>query len=259
MEYLSWDLSILSRAVAYANLSSAAAHVGLSQPQLSRIVQKLETELGIVLLDRETRRKSTWTPAATRLAELYGRTFSRFRSEVAELAVGLDLDHFRIGTLEGLIPFALGFCQALLARPRVAIVELDVLDQSYLEENFTKNNIDVMFSMREPGRKKFRYLKVLGYQSIDPKEHGPGARVLSSFEYASTLSKARAEGKTFVSNSLAVRRAWLERYGGKGTLPSGVTSKRSGGKTDVPVLMIAHDSLPPSLWAEIAKLPFQAE
>ncbi|MHA0112066.1 LysR family transcriptional regulator, partial [Klebsiella pneumoniae] len=69
-----WDLSVLTRATQYANLSIAADHVGISQPQLSRIVAKLEDQLGLILLDRESRRKSAWTPAAHRLADIYSRT-----------------------------------------------------------------------------------------------------------------------------------------------------------------------------------------
>jgi hypothetical protein len=253
MEYLSWDLSILSRAVAYANLSSASAHVGLSQPQLSRIVAKLESELDVVLLDRETRRKSSWTPTAYRLAEIYARAFHNFRAEVASLTQGLDPDHFRVGTLEGLIPQALAFCHALLSSTKVMVVELDVLDQNFLEEKFTKNEVDVIFSMREPGRKKFRYVKVLGYQTIEPVEKGE-PRVYSMFEYASTLQKGKPKAKTFVSNSLRVRQEWFEQFGGSGSLPSDMRAKKTGKKTEVPVLVIAHDALPPRVWGEIETL-----
>jgi DNA-binding transcriptional LysR family regulator len=72
MELLAWELSVISRAVAYKNLSSAAAHVGLSQPQLSRIVQKVEKNLQVQLLDRSSRRSSSWQPIALQLAEIYG-------------------------------------------------------------------------------------------------------------------------------------------------------------------------------------------
>lgn len=253
MEYLSWDLSILSRAVAYANLSNASAHVGLSQPQLSRIVAKLEDELGVVLLDRETRRKSSWTPTAYRLAEIYARTFSHFRAEVANLSQGLDPDHVRIGALEGLMPQALEFCHALLMRTKVMVVELDVLDQNFLEEKFTKNELDFIFSMREPGRKKFRYVKTLGFQTIDLIDKGE-PKVYSIFEYASTLHKGKPTKKTFVSNSLSVRRDWFEKFGGSGSLPSTVRSKKSGKKTEVPALLIAHDALPPMVWHEVEQL-----
>lgn len=253
MEYLSWDLSIFSRAVAYANLSNASAHVGLSQPQLSRIVAKLEDELGIVLLDRETRRKSSWTPAAYRLADIYSRTFSSFRTEVASLSQGLDPDHVRIGALEGLVPLALEFCHSLLKQTKVMVVELDVLDQNFLEEKFTKNELDLIFSMREPGRKKFRYIKTLGFQTIDLIDNGE-PKVYSMFEYTSALHKRKPSEKAFVSNSLSVRRHWFEQFGGTGSLPSSIRSKKSGKKTEVPALLIAHDALPPAVWNEINHL-----
>src|SRR6476619_4490077 len=126
MEYLSWDLSILSHAVAYPNLAGASAHVGLSQPQLSRIIAKLEAETGLTLLDRETRRKSSWTPAAYRLAEIYAKTFSNFRAELAGVEGTAFPDHLRIGTLEGLLPQAMPFCKSLLDETDAMVVDLMV-------------------------------------------------------------------------------------------------------------------------------------
>jgi LysR family transcriptional regulator, transcriptional activator for aaeXAB operon len=71
VEGLHWPLSVLARAVHYKNLTSASSHVGLSQPQLSRLVSQLEKELNVTLLDRSARRKSGWTPAAHRVAQIY--------------------------------------------------------------------------------------------------------------------------------------------------------------------------------------------
>ena len=36
--------------------------------------------------------------------------------------------------------------------------------------------IDIIFSMREPGRKKFQHVKLLGYQTIEPVERGTEPR-----------------------------------------------------------------------------------
>ncbi len=85
---LHWELSVLSRAVAYQNLSSAAMHIGTSQPQLSRIISKLERELKTVLLDRTSRRKSGWTLAALRLAELYMKSERRLEHDIKGLLMG---------------------------------------------------------------------------------------------------------------------------------------------------------------------------
>ena len=58
LQNLAYELSVLVKAVQHKNLSAAAVHVGLSQPQLSRLVAKIEHELNIILLDRTARRKS---------------------------------------------------------------------------------------------------------------------------------------------------------------------------------------------------------
>jgi hypothetical protein len=256
MEYLSWDLAILSRAVAYTNLSGASSHVGLSQPQLSRIVAKLEEQFGLTLLDRETKRKSSWTPAAYRLSEIYLKTFQSFRSEVSLLAGGLEPTHLRIGTLEGLTPLAMRFCNSLYKKTALKVIELDVHDTSQLEERFLKNDLDLLFSSREPGRKKFRFTATLGYQSIETYSGSTGfsePRVFSMFEYVSEDGKSPKDAEAsriFVSNSLRVRQEWIDTYGGTGTLPSAVLPQKSGKKNEVPVLLIAHDQLPASFWSQ---------
>lgn len=255
MEYLSWDLSILSRAVAYPNLSGASTHVGLSQPQLSRIIAKLEADTGLTLLDRETRRKSSWTPAAYRLAEIYAKTFSNFRADLAAVEGTAFPDHLRIGTLEGLLPQAMPFCKALLDETEVMVIDLMVLDTNYLEELFSKNTLDMILSIREPGRKKFRHLKVLGYQSEDVVRGRSDLKVVSTFEYASEPHKSKPTEKIFVSNSLRVRQEWIENYGGTGTIPSPVRAKKSTKqKLELDVMLIAHDHMNPGAWQTIASL-----
>jgi DNA-binding transcriptional LysR family regulator len=82
MERISHELSVLTRAVAYKNLSGASQHVGLSQPQLSRIVKKIEETFSIVLLDRGAKRNATWTPTAHRLADFYLKKMRVFEREL---------------------------------------------------------------------------------------------------------------------------------------------------------------------------------
>ena len=55
-ERLFEDLSLVSRAARFPNLSAAATRIGISQPQLSRVVSRLEKSTGITLLDRSSRR-----------------------------------------------------------------------------------------------------------------------------------------------------------------------------------------------------------
>lgn len=263
MDYLSWDLAILSRAIAYSNLSAASAHVGLSQPQLSRIVAKLEEQLGLTLLDRETRRKSSWTPAAYRLADIYTKTFQTFRAEIGALAGGLVPHELRIGTLEGLVDRAMAFGHEVLDKTSVMVVHLDVLDTSFLEERFAKNDLDVVFTALSGDTRKTRFAKDLGYQTIDriemPTKATTGGAladakplsVFSAFEYATQAPKGAPTEKAFVSNSLRLRQDWLESYGGVGTLPSPVRAERGRSKHEVTAVVLAHESLPVSLWHEL--------
>src|ERR1035437_5882703 len=106
MTSLSYALSLLSRAVAFRNLSSASLHVGLSQPQLSRLIAKLEAELGMELLDRKVKRKSNWTPQAIQLAELFTQNQRRLENSIRGLQTNQRARQIHIGTLEGLAEVA---------------------------------------------------------------------------------------------------------------------------------------------------------
>ena len=101
---LSWELSVLSRAVIFPNLSAASQQIGVSQPQLSRIIARLEKSLGVVLLNREVRRRATWMPIAHELSQTYSRGARHLEVEMKRLIEDAPLRQLRMGTLEGLIP-----------------------------------------------------------------------------------------------------------------------------------------------------------
>ena len=88
MERFSTELSLLSKAIAYPNLSTASVQIGVSQPQLSRTIMKLEHELKVVLLERQSRRHSTWTPMAYKLAEMFLEISLKFDSKIKKLLKG---------------------------------------------------------------------------------------------------------------------------------------------------------------------------
>lgn len=266
-----WELSVLSRAVAYQNLSGAAGNIGLSQPQLSRIVAKLEDSVGVPLLDRASRRNSAWTAAAFKLAELYASSSAALEKQLQALAGTTQRRQLRIGTLEGLGPLAVSYCRALFKGTSLELVELDVQDVHVLEEQYFKGGFDLLFTSREPGRKKPRYSRLLGYQTIERISAdssggtgmAAGTHVLSPFERATHKDTAGRAiqvptqgARVLVSNSLAVRKLWLERFGGTGVVPSSVRAKGSGG-TDakgLPVYLIAADALPQPLWERISRI-----
>jgi len=258
MDHLNWELSVLSRAIAFSNLSGAASHVGISQPQLSRIVSKLESQLEVVLLDRESKRKSAWTPAAFKLVEIYSETFRQFHGKVSSLIHVQQLSHVKIGTLEGLTSLASTFSHELLKKVSVKVVELQVEDLNDLEELFFKRELDFMFTIREPGKKKFKYSKKLGFQTLEKVEKPGTTRVMSSFEFGAEMQGEKNSDGTqvFVSNSLEVRRQWLEKFGGKGVLPTEIRKDGNSKGKEVPVLLIAGDELPAALWQQVSSFKF---
>jgi LysR family transcriptional regulator, transcriptional activator for aaeXAB operon len=255
MDYLSWELSVLSRAVAFQNLSGAAVHVGISQPQLSRIVAKLEDQLGLVLLDRDTKRRSSWTKEALKLAEIYARTHQQFKADVGQLSDQAEPAEIRVGTLEGLSDIASRFCHQLYKESKAQVVELAVLDLSELEEAFLKQNLEFLYTSRTPARAKPRYMEQIGYQSLESHNADSRVQVMSPFEYATQPSKEKRHPshRSFVSNSLVVRANWVKNHGAAGVLPSAVRAKPSRGKDEVPVLLLAQDHLSAALWDRARK------
>ena len=257
VDSLHWQLSVLSKAIHYKNLSGAASHVGLSQPQLSRIISRLEGELGVVLLDRTARRKSGWTPVAFKIADTYFQSSRKLTASLQQLTSEDQVAHLSIGILEGLVSLANTFCSHLFEDLKVQTIELNVYDLNELEEHFEKNEIDLIFTCREPGKHKYKFLKNLGYQNIDRTGPPEGPKVFSQFEYANHLnartSRKGAESTRrpiLISNSLAVRRTWIEDYGGIGFVPSEVRRKQSS-TDDVPVYLIGSDLVNPALWRKI--------
>ena len=125
MELVSHELSVLARAVAYKNLSGASLHVGVSQPQLSRIIKRLEETFSVVLLDRSAKRNATWTPTAYRLAEFYSKKMRIFDRELEALIGATQSRQLQVGTLEGLIGMAMPFAHFLLDKAGVRLIEAD--------------------------------------------------------------------------------------------------------------------------------------
>jgi DNA-binding transcriptional LysR family regulator len=260
---LHWELSVLSKSVHYKNLSGAADHVGLSQPQLSRIVAKLEDALGVALLDRSARRKSGWTPVAFKVAETYARANRKLSLTLTQLTAEDQISHLSIGALEGLVPLANEFCEKLFEIPSVHHVELNVYDLSELEERFERDEIDMVFTSREPGKQKYKHVKLFGYQLIQKLGPAEGLKVYSAFDYAVAThqsgpgrkaqakeGKGKANHRVLLSNSLSVRKHWIEEHGGTGFVPSEVRRKKTSDE-DVPVILIASELFNPVLWQKI--------
>lgn len=254
MERISHELSVLSRAVAYKNLSGASSHVGLSQPQLSRIVKRIEETFSIVLLDRGAKRNATWTPTAHRLADFYLKKMRVFDRELETLIHSAQTRQLQVGTLEGLMGVALPFVHHLLEKVNVRLVEIDVYDLDRLEELFSRGELDLIFSSREPGRKKFLYSHLLGHQSLDKVNSNPHFQVMSTYEYGGKREKLGDAERLLISNSLAIRREWFKRFGGQGTIPSEPRLEKKAVADMEPIIMLGSDTLSPKVWSELVQV-----
>jgi hypothetical protein len=256
--YLNWQLDILSKAVDLPHLTSAASVIGISQPQLSRIVKQLESELGVQLLNREAKRSASWTLDAHNIAALYRRTFLSFQIEMSALQNNATQPYLRVGALDGLSNQALSLCHRLLSEPSVETVELDLYDLNDLEARFLAGTLDLIFSLREPERSKSLWVRTLGYQRIESHGSEGCIAVKSVFEQKNfqgekwgKKSKKSASNKTFVSNSLAMRQQWINRFEGYGTLPSPVHERKSGRGLEYPALLIGRPELSKIIWQKI--------
>jgi hypothetical protein len=250
MQQLYYELSVLAKAVHFKNLSAAALHVGLSQPQLSRIIAKIEDELKVVLLDRSAKRKSGWTPIAFELADIFEKSIKRLESELQGISNNQMVAELHIGTLEGMSEFALKTSRMCFDEVGVKKITLDIFDLNELEANFLSGNLDIIFTSKSPGRQKFKYFMELGFQKLEEIATSKKYAVLSTFEYGRG-QKREFEGYThlLISNSLSIRRQWLDTTGGFGHLPTEV--KRGKAKDAEPVFMIGSELLSPTLWGNI--------
>ena len=250
MSQIHYELSVLARAIHHKNLSAAALHVGLSQPQLSRIIAKLEEELQIVLLDRSAKRKSGWTPLALQIAEIFEKNQNRLQADLKTVSNNQLVAELHIGTLEGMASFALKMAQVCFEKVAVKKVAIDIFDLSELESHFLSGNLDLIFSSKTPGRQKYKHLMEIGYQRLDKVQTNVNTGVFSTFEFNKTPEKERQAFKhILVSNSLLIRKDWLENFGGTGFMPS--EAKKGKVKDQEPVLLIGSELLSPQLWSEI--------
>lgn len=245
---LSYPLSLLARAVSFKNLSSASLHVGLSQPQLSRLIAQLERELGMELLDRKVKRKSSWTPQAVQLAELFTQNQRKLESSIRSLQTDQQMKQVHIGTLEGLSDIAIHLGHKLFREIGLKLIHVDVFDRSELEGKFLSGDLDLILNTRFPSPTKPRYSKVIGYQSLDQINSNQEYTLYSSYEFNISARKriSKPSEKVVVSNSLYIRQLWFDQFGGTGSKPSRLIEKPKKGYSEV--YLVAGDWLDARIW-----------
>lgn len=247
------ELAVLSKAIEHKNLSAAAVHIGLSQPQLSRLISKLEQDLNVVLLDRSARRKSGWTDLAKELAISYRKQIHRLEDEIFTIAQNRETTELKIGTLEGLSHLAIQFAKMAYDKLNIQTIYLDILDFKDLDSDFIEGSLDLIFTVRSPSAKKNNHMIEVGYQQTEEVSSNPDYLVISPFELNKLPTKNLVSSqKRLISNSLSVRTHWFSEYGGIGNIP--VDAKKGKGKGHYTVYLIGQDIMSPKLWQSIEKL-----
>lgn len=253
MQHIHYELAVLSKCVHFKNLSAAAIHVGLSQPQLSRIISKLEEELKIILLDRSAKRKSGWTPLAFDLAKLFEKNSQRLEIELANLTKKENLSELRIGTLEGLSNIAMNLAKIGFDDIGIKRIVLDIYDMSDLEANFLSGNLDMILSSRAPGKQKFKNIYTIGYQNFEKIETNSNYSIFTPFEFNKREKKLKTLPiNILISNSLSIKKDWLKNYGGSAQIP--IEPKKGAFSNAEPVLVVASETLGPVVWEKLISI-----
>lgn len=249
MEQLHWPLTVLNRSIPYKNLTAASQQIGISQPQLSRLIKQLEESLDVTLLDRSSPRHTTWTPEARKLAEIFNKSEKALQQSIEEFRDGSQQKELSIGCLEGLSPLAKKFGHRLLKNSSVETLHLNVFDQNDLEAKFLVADLDVVLTSRPPNNKKFQYQKNLGHQFLESiNDKDSDIRIYSTFEFNSlTNTQRKKKVKRVISNSLFVRRSFQESFGGSTKLPSEILEGKAP-QGALPVIVIGQDYLSKELW-----------
>lgn len=234
---LAWELSVLAKCLPFPNLSVASEHVGVSQPQISRIVKRLEDELQLEILDRQSRRHSHWTASAHRLVEEYLGLQRSFQDRLFTLQNRGEQAKIRIGTLEGLLEPASLLARHLFRERCAETIELNIYDLNELNEHFVEGHLDLVFTSREIGKRKYPIWRHIGYQTLDVSG-SPKAEIVAespSEDQSVARMEDNATQKILVSNSLALRRSWIERFGARGRIPSAVFKSKTHAPKGAPL------------------------
>lgn len=250
MDQLYQPLSVLSKAVAYKNLTGASKHIGLSQPQLSRVVKQLEESLNMTLLDSSSPRHSSWTPEARSLADVFRQSKLNLGNAINQIQTDTLPKEIRIGCLEGLLDEAMKLSDSLLKVNHVDKVFVYSHDLNILEAKFISSELDLLLSSRSPKLKKYDYTKRIGFQDfVELGEKKDSTDILSTFEYQ-ILKKPKKDKKTLITNSLYFKKNFQKNYGGYSLSPGGIVKKPTS-KNFAEVLVIAQDYFNKELWSKL--------
>lgn len=245
---LAWELSVLQRAVSFPNLSAASRQIGISQPQLSRILFRIEDELKIKMLDRRVKRVPRWTKEAHIISQAYRESVLMLEKKIR--AVGAKpqiMQRMSLATLEGLAPAGLMIVDHLFKNQLAKNIKYDILDLNELTHAFEAGEYDLIISSQRSGRRKSALERRLGYQVLEEKFSNKSPEIILKSSTESLL-KAQKDAPllpTLVSNSLTLRRLALEKLSARGIIPSPIYQKSRGPKSgEQDVMLLVRENLP---------------
>ena len=250
MDDLYWPLSVLSRAIDYKNLTGASKHIGLSQPQLSRVVKQLEESLNLILLDSSSPRHSTWTPEARTLADVFKQSKQSLDQSINQIKTDTMPKEVHIGFLEGLLDESMKLVNNMLKDSHIEKVFVHSYDLNLLEARFISSDLDIVLTSRSPKVKKYSMQKLIGFQDFEElgnKKVGP--KILSAFEYQ-TQKRSEKNRKSVITNSLYFKNHYQKEFGGYSVSPGKVVQKPVS-KNFAEVLVIAQDYFNKELWTKL--------
>ncbi len=180
-------LHTLASIVDHGSLSAAARAKRISQPAVTKQLQRMEAEIGLPLLVRGSRRRLELTPAGERVLAFARETLTRFETLERELAL---LKETGPGTLslaasttpgEHVLPGLLGdFCQA---HPNVE-VRVTISDTADVTTKLLEDSADVGLIGSVPTRPGLRLEQLAGDEIVlaVPPEHPFAGRVTVAAE-----------------------------------------------------------------------------
>jgi hypothetical protein len=244
---LAWELSVLQRAVSFPSLSAASRQIGISQPQLSRILQRIEEDLRLNLLDRRVKRHPRWTEEAHVISQAYREAVAQLEKKIRAVnSQPQVLDQMTMATLEGLAPAGLLIVEHLFKNQLARKIQYDILDLKDLTQAFEAGEYDLIISSQRSSRRKYALEKRLGYQILEEKlaSKAPTIQLQSSTESLLKSSKEPTSVPTLISNNLMLRKLALAKLPARGIVPSGIYQKSRGTKAgEQDVMLLVRENL----------------
>jgi len=180
-------LQTLGNIVEHGSLSAAARAMRVSQPAVTKQLQRLETELGVALLVRGPKRQAVLTPAGERVMTFARDTMAAFAGMKQELAVLTTMSGGVLSVAASTIPgeyLMPGLLAAFRQEYPAIKVEMTVTDSSDVVERLLADEVDVGVVGTAVQRAGLRLDHLVGDEVVlvVPAEHEFAGRQLVTVE-----------------------------------------------------------------------------